>query len=111
GFPLHPVLEFFPVNLALNERDFNIDIVIHTDTEILSTPVYSDLFSANGKRQFLRLDEDEGTDFLGRPIFGSGNLRHKLNVIGKFPVIQDRKSTRLNSSHGSISYAVFCLKK
>src|SRR5438128_7108959 len=23
----------------------------------------------------------------------------------------DRKSTRLNSSHGSISYAVFCLKK
>src|SRR5438128_8576492 len=26
-------------------------------------------------------------------------------------VAQDRKSTRLNSSHGSISYAVFCLKK
>src|SRR5207245_7324452 len=25
--------------------------------------------------------------------------------------IRDRKSTRLNSSHGSISYAVFCLKK
>src|SRR5438876_5994830 len=25
--------------------------------------------------------------------------------------IQDRKSTRLNSSHPSISYAVFCLKK
>src|SRR5208282_2188710 len=24
---------------------------------------------------------------------------------------KDRKSTRLNSSHGSISYAVFCLKK
>src|SRR5438128_9570850 len=27
----------------------------------------------------------------------------------RFP--RDRKSTRLNSSHGSISYAVFCLKK
>src|SRR5438309_7154902 len=25
--------------------------------------------------------------------------------------LQDRKSTRLNSSHSSISYAVFCLKK
>src|SRR5438309_8311145 len=25
--------------------------------------------------------------------------------------IEDRKSTRLNSSHSSISYAVFCLKK
>src|SRR3712207_6951627 len=27
------------------------------------------------------------------------------------PVRQDRKSTRLNSSHANISYAVFCLKK
>src|SRR3712207_7143479 len=26
-------------------------------------------------------------------------------------VIKDRKSTRLNSSHANISYAVFCLKK
>src|SRR2546422_8791433 len=30
-------------------------------------------------------------------------------VLG--PKILDRKSTRLNSSHGYISYAVFCLKK
>src|SRR2546422_2852619 len=27
------------------------------------------------------------------------------------PAMRDRKSTRLNSSHGYISYAVFCLKK
>src|SRR2546422_4806443 len=27
------------------------------------------------------------------------------------PAFRDRKSTRLNSSHGYISYAVFCLKK
>src|SRR3712207_6942701 len=27
------------------------------------------------------------------------------------PEVQDRKSTRLNSSHANISYAVFCLKK
>src|SRR2546429_3737803 len=31
----------------------------------------------------------------------------KLDVL----VNKDRKSTRLNSSHGYISYAVFCLKK
>src|SRR5687768_17923929 len=30
---------------------------------------------------------------------------------GSFPADSDRKSTRLNSSHGYISYAVFCLKK
>src|SRR5207248_9641899 len=27
------------------------------------------------------------------------------------PLVEDRKSTRLNSSHRTISYAVFCLKK
>src|SRR5438445_1619567 len=27
------------------------------------------------------------------------------------PGVEDRKSTRLNSSHANISYAVFCLKK
>src|SRR2546428_10302809 len=29
----------------------------------------------------------------------------------RLPYVQDRKSTRLNSSHDQISYAVFCLKK
>src|SRR2546430_9793574 len=31
--------------------------------------------------------------------------------IGTVVAVQDRKSTRLNSSHSQISYAVFCLKK
>src|SRR3712207_7373366 len=31
--------------------------------------------------------------------------------IAKWEVLGDRKSTRLNSSHANISYAVFCLKK
>src|SRR3712207_8730942 len=30
---------------------------------------------------------------------------------GEGGVVEDRKSTRLNSSHANISYAVFCLKK
>src|SRR2546422_3612431 len=34
----------------------------------------------------------------------SGNFRLSVQI-------SDRKSTRLNSSHGYISYAVFCLKK
>src|SRR5438477_7036735 len=52
-------------------------------------------------------------------LFRSGCFIRNLLVprqIGLFPrkqrrVRQDRKSTRLNSSHMSISYAVFCLKK
>src|SRR5256886_12601348 len=31
--------------------------------------------------------------------------------LGEFAEERDRKSTRLNSSHSQISYAVFCLKK
>src|SRR5258708_10756210 len=39
-------------------------------------------------------------------------LRKKFEDAGlKFDPISDRKSTRLNSSHQIISYAVFCLKK
>src|SRR2546422_6973701 len=34
-----------------------------------------------------------------------------LLLCGKPLLYLDRKSTRLNSSHGYISYAVFCLKK
>src|SRR5438477_9714595 len=43
------------------------------------------------------------THRLGRP------LAHRAQRHGTS--LQDRKSTRLNSSHMSISYAVFCLKK
>src|SRR2546430_7794236 len=44
----------------------------------------------------------------------------RKDVLSSFPVVfsspplestEDRKSTRLNSSHSQISYAVFCLKK
>src|SRR5438270_213315 len=39
-----------------------------------------------------------------------GSLREALRMIATARA-QDRKSTRLNSSHSQISYAVFCLKK
>src|SRR3712207_6923299 len=34
-----------------------------------------------------------------------------LHTVNNVVVFVDRKSTRLNSSHANISYAVFCLKK
>src|SRR2546422_8620809 len=34
-----------------------------------------------------------------------------MSPTGELWIGEDRKSTRLNSSHGYISYAVFCLKK
>src|SRR5688572_30856196 len=46
-------------------------------------------------------------------IAGAGGPPGLVNLVnGTGPVAgQDRKSTRLNSSHSQISYAVFCLKK
>src|SRR5438309_5447520 len=47
----------------------------------------------------------------------NGNAAGAIDCLGHDPpfgpdrVYGDRKSTRLNSSHSSISYAVFCLKK
>src|SRR5689334_24252108 len=38
-------------------------------------------------------------------------LDSEIVALGAGPTHLDRKSTRLNSSHSSISYAVFCLKK
>src|SRR2546430_14259731 len=58
------------------------------------------------------------------PIYGGGRRRGDARERGRIPVTgeaeivlhqhgspRDRKSTRLNSSHSQISYAVFCLKK
>src|SRR3712207_7235235 len=47
---------------------------------------------------------------------GHGHLRQlsylrQQRVIGRGGLSRDRKSTRLNSSHANISYAVFCLTK
>src|SRR2546422_11201847 len=53
-----------------------------------------------------RLDIQDGKDPLRRR---EGLLD---GIVGRRQALDgDRKSTRLNSSHGYISYAVFCLKK
>src|SRR3712207_8634798 len=45
-----------------------------------------------------------GLEFAAHPRLGHGDRADDLAA-------RDRKSTRLNSSHANISYAVFCLKK
>src|SRR2546422_6248500 len=44
---------------------------------------------------------------------GSGKAERQVSLRFQDAevMLEDRKSTRLNSSHGYISYAVFCLKK
>src|SRR3712207_7950195 len=48
----------------------------------------------------------------GRRVRERGHRRVPVRAQGAVAVVpRDRKSTRLNSSHANISYAVFCLKK
>src|SRR2546429_5102991 len=47
----------------------------------------------------------------GRGLVAQAQRPQGLEAAALHAVIVDRKSTRLNSSHGYISYAVFCLKK
>src|SRR5256885_7097799 len=58
----------------------------------------------NGQHQPVSQDAEE------QPIHGQPNPRFAEMDRGAI-LDQDRKSTRLNSSHLVISYAVFCLKK
>src|SRR5689334_24168085 len=44
-------------------------------------------------------------------LVGTVGVERVARLLAQLLVLQDRKSTRLNSSHSSISYAVFCLKK
>src|SRR3712207_7858608 len=48
---------------------------------------------------------------VGQPVDGAKHHRHFLPTTPSQGHTADRKSTRLNSSHANISYAVFCLKK
>src|SRR5256886_8606537 len=44
-------------------------------------------------------------------LLNDGGGRKELSASTRREASSDRKSTRLNSSHSQISYAVFCLKK
>src|SRR2546429_7517354 len=63
--------------------------------------IHQDIASEFLPRVFSKL-RDAGVEVRG--------CSRSVALVSK-PDILDRKSTRLNSSHGYISYAVFCLKK
>src|SRR2546430_7118287 len=68
---------------------------------------YTTLFRSVGRR---RTVPNQGRRSLG--CIGLDCCRGSLRrLVCPGAVLKDRKSTRLNSSHSQISYAVFCLKK
>src|SRR3712207_8763965 len=83
-FPLHDALPIY-------------GIACETETQAVVTST-----QPSGKLAYTGVDV-EGLIRLGAILVSGGTLVLLAGV--------DRKSTRLNSSHANISYAVFCLKK
>src|SRR2546428_10058196 len=89
-------------------------VLAGTDT-LLTHPSRGDAQSrASILQAFLRTDQDVSLRPWGRRCLADHHLRTWCPP-NKPPrvraCLEDRKSTRLNSSHDQISYAVFCLKK
>src|SRR5689334_23787679 len=77
---------------------------------------YTTLFRSGGGLSTAAVFAEADRLGLGREPEELDDLAATLRVVagaGASPLAyaEDRKSTRLNSSHSSISYAVFCLKK
>src|SRR5438067_4498022 len=66
---------------------------------------YTTLFRSHPRRRHLQSPRDTLRPSVG---LSACRARRRRGSAARRP---DRKSTRLNSSHVSISYAVFCLKK
>src|SRR5256885_10456211 len=66
----------------------------------------------SGRDESVTIGARTGDVERGAPL-GNSSINRKDETVerGQNMAIQDRKSTRLNSSHLVISYAVFCLKK
>src|SRR5690242_21262156 len=76
---------------------------------------YTTLFRSGGQSGYhacgtCRMGGDENSVVDAR-LRVRGVQRLRVMDLSVAPTMLDRKSTRLNSSHMSISYAVFCLKK
>src|SRR2546422_6070637 len=73
---------------------------------------YTTLFRSHGTRAPLKRRHGEAELWLERVAEPLAALARRYGARDRRPLLElDRKSTRLNSSHGYISYAVFCLKK
>src|SRR3712207_8108992 len=91
-------------------------LAAHAELERLVGTIHQNQFKSNLDRQWaylvyaglwwepLRGDLDAYMDSVNRYVTGEIGLKLYKGSV-------DRKSTRLNSSHANISYAVFCLKK
>src|SRR5687768_18302288 len=78
------------------------------------TTLFRSLRRSDDTYRWFRVRAEAERDADGTPTMLSGSIRdvtEQHETERALIEARDRKSTRLNSSHGYISYAVFCLKK
>src|SRR5690349_10070034 len=81
-------------------------------TTLFRSPHTRSMGDTEGKTQLLDATAGGATQRMPATQAPAGKKRSLVPAaIGVVVVVADRKSTRLNSSHVEISYAVFCLKK
>src|SRR5204863_9610869 len=83
---------------------------LHT-TMILLLTVYYFFFNDTATTEIYTLSLHDALPISDRAAPRKEEPRRRQHVHGGVEIAIDRKSTRLNSSHVEISYAVFCLKK
>src|SRR5688500_19505482 len=91
----------FLITLPLPPPTVSYPLSLHDALPIFRGPI--------GGKEGLAL-ADKGRHVTRRPADRRLELRQRISIFA-FGQLKDRKSTRLNSSHLVISYAVFCLKK
>src|SRR5699024_11334839 len=96
-------------NVVISERDYKNLVTAARDNDRLKQHVRN-LMSTDMAREYKKLSKEHGQ--VKEKYSGLvERFNENVNDYNELLEEKDRKSTRLNPSHVSISYAVFCLKK
>src|SRR3712207_8290144 len=85
-----PRSTLFPYTTLFRSKDAEVEVIVKEKAEDKARKFLRDVLDSMGVLAEIKIKEEDNV--------------LKINLV-------DRKSTRLNSSHANISYAVFCLKK
>src|SRR5258707_6467225 len=106
---VHDTFTFGSRRMRLADLPGNIrDNLVETNPEAEEEIQRYNQFAANHEHLIAKSLFSAGMTWPGVFVFDD---QRAVDYLASRPDVEDRKSTRLNSSHANISYAVFCLKK
>src|SRR5207248_6535665 len=91
--------------------DWSSDVCLPISYAIAGADFHANKLEVSVRGTCFQLITPDDVIPLSSPLIGRVNVYNILAATAAAYARGDRKSTRLNSSHRTISYAVFCLKK